>query len=230
MSVFAIGDTHLSFGTDKPMDVFRGWTSYTEKLRENWIKSVGENDTVVIPGDISWAMRLEESEKDFEFLHSLPGEKIILKGNHDYWWSTKGKMDAFLSSKGFHSIKILHNNAYKVGDFAICGTRGWFFDDDEPHSEKIILREAMRLKTSLECAMKLGGELLVFLHYPPLSSTQKCDEIYNILLQYPVKRCFYGHIHADMMEKYSCFFKDGIEFKLVSADYLKFSPLLIEEF
>jgi predicted phosphohydrolase len=230
MSVFAIGDTHLSFSTDKPMDIFKGWFSHTEKLRENWERAVSDNDTVVIPGDISWAMKLEESEKDFAFLHSLPGEKIILKGNHDYWWTTKAKMDAFLNKNGFDSIKILHNNAYKVGDYAICGTRGWFFDDIQPESEKVILREAGRLRTSLEHGLKLGGELLVFLHYPPLNANEKCEEIYNVLMEYPVKRCFYGHIHAENIARYAHFNKDGIDFTLVSSDHLKFCPLLIESF
>ena len=129
MSIFAIGDTHLTFSTDKPMDIFRGWTDYVDRLEKNWRAIVDESDTVVIPGDISWAMSLEQAKKDFAFLDSLPGKKLIMKGNHDYWWTTKKKMDTFLSENGFDSLSILHNNAFRVGDFTVCGSRGWFLEE-----------------------------------------------------------------------------------------------------
>ena len=128
MSLFAIADTHLSFGTDKPMDIFGGWSDYTERLGKNWRAVVSDDDTVVIAGDISWAMKLEEAKADFSFLDSLTGKKLIIKGNHDYWWQTKKKLDLFLTENGFDTIEILFNNAYRVGDFTVCGSRGWFYD------------------------------------------------------------------------------------------------------
>lgn len=230
MSIFAIGDTHLSFSTDKPMDIFGGWTDYVQRLENNWKKIVGEDDTVIIPGDISWAMSLEEAQEDFRFIHNLPGKKIILKGNHDYWWTTKRKMDAFLSEKGFDSIQILHNNAYKVGDYVICGSRGWFYDAQTGHDEKVILREAARLDRSISEGEKLGGEIIVFLHYPPVMQSQTCEEIMDVLLSHRIKRCFYGHLHGG-----SCLFavqenREGVDFSLVSSDFLEFCPRIIEKF
>ena len=230
MSIYAIGDTHLSFSTDKPMDIFGGWTDYVYRLEKNWRAVVKEEDTVVIPGDISWAMSLEGAEEDFRFIHNLPGRKIILKGNHDYWWTTKKKMDTFLKDKGFDSIELLHNNAFRVGDFTICGSRGWFYDAQTGLDKKVIAREASRIERSIEEGKKLGGELIVFLHYPPLSQEQKCDEIMQVLTSHGIKRCFYGHLHGG-----SCLYAvqekvDGIEFSLVSADFLQFCPRILEKF
>ncbi len=229
MSIFAIGDTHLSFSTDKPMDIFGGWTDYVSRIENNWKRLVGEYDTVIIPGDISWAMSLQEAEEDFRFLHSLPGKKIIMKGNHDYWWNTKKKMDAFLSEKGFDSISILHNNAYKVGDFVICGSRGWFYDAQTGHDEKVILREAARLDRSITEGEKLGGEIIVFLHYPPVMQNEQCDEIMQVLKNHGIKRCYYGHLHGA-----SCLYAvreevEGVKFSLVSADFLEFCPQIVEK-
>ena len=229
MSIYAIGDTHLSFSTDKPMDIFGGWTDYVYRLEKNWRAVIKDEDTVVIPGDISWAMSLEGAEEDFRFIHNLPGKKIILKGNHDYWWTTKKKMDTFLAEKGFDSIEILHNNAFRVGDFTICGSRGWFYDAQTGLDKKVIAREAARIDRSIEEGKKLGGELLVFLHYPPLSQEQKCEEIMDVLIKHGIKRCFYGHLHGA-----SCLYAvqnevDGIDFSLVSADFLQFCPRIIEK-
>ena len=230
MSIYAIGDTHLSFSTDKPMDIFGGWTDYVYRLEKNWRAVVKDEDTVVIPGDISWAMSLEGAEEDFRFIHNLPGRKIILKGNHDYWWTTKKKMDTFLAEKGFDSIELLHNNAFRVGDFTICGSRGWFYDAQTGLDKKVIAREAARIDRSIEEGKKLGGELLVFLHYPPLSQEQKCEEIMDVLIKHGIKRCFYGHLHGA-----SCLYAvqnevDGIDFSLVSADFLQFCPRILEKF
>lgn len=230
MSIYAIGDTHLSFSTDKPMDIFGGWTDYVYRLEKNWRTVVKTEDTVVIPGDISWAMSLEGAEEDFRFLHSLPGRKIILKGNHDYWWTTKKKMDTYLREKGFDSIEILHNNAFRVGDFTLCGSRGWFYDAQTGLDKKVIAREAARIDRSIEEGKKLGGELIVFLHYPPLSQEQKCEEIMQVLIKHGIKRCVYGHLHGG-----SCLYAvqekvDGIDFSLVSADFLQFCPRILEKF
>lgn len=229
MSIFAIGDTHLSFGTNKPMDIFKGWNDYVSRLEENWKAIIKEEDTVVIPGDTSWAMSLDDALFDFDFLDRLPGKKILIKGNHDYWWSTKTKMENFFDDKGFSSLKILHNNAYLVGDFSICGTRGWFFDDETPQSSKLVLREAGRLRESIKKGLALGGEPIVFLHYPPINDSQCCEEIYSVLVDYNIKRCYYGHIHGENASKYAKFLKDGISFSLISSDYLKFCPKLIEK-
>ena len=229
MSIFAIGDTHLTFSTDKPMDIFRGWTDYVERLEKNWRAVVNEDDTVVIPGDISWAMSLEQAKKDFAFLHGLPGKKLIMKGNHDYWWTTKRKMDTFLSENGFDSVAILHNNAFRVGDFTLCGSRGWFFDAENSDS-KVLLREAGRLDMSIEEGKKLGGELIVFLHYPPVMSNMVCNEMMNVLKKHGIDRCYYGNLHGESTLRAVKETVDGIKFSLVSADFLEFCPKIIEKF
>lgn len=227
MSLFVIGDPHLSFSVDKPMDIFKGWTDYTDRLMKNWNNVVGENDSVVIPGDISWAMNFEDAKKDFSFLNSLNGTKYILKGNHDYWWNTMSKMTKFLSDNGFDSIKIIHNNAYSVEGFAIAGTRGWFYDDSAGDVHKVILREAGRLKASLKAASELGGEIIAFLHYPPINEVQRCNEILDVLAQFPVKRCYFGHLHGFVAPGCAKIEDNGITFNLVSADYLGFTPKFI---
>lgn len=227
MSLFAIGDTHLSFSCEKPMDIFKGWDNYTERLRSNWSRVVGENDTVVIAGDVSWAMTLADAKKDFEFINSLPGEKLILKGNHDYWWGTLGKMNAFVKDNGFNTIKFIHNNAYLVGDIAVCGTRGWFYDDAAP-DEKVLQREAGRLKASIAAAKKTGGEPIAFLHYPPVNELVVCKEIFNILKDENIKYCYFGHLHGFVSPENARFNYGGIQFELISADYLNFCPKLIK--
>ena len=230
MSLFAIADTHLSFGTNKPMDVFSGWQNYEERLQKNWNAVVGENDTVVIAGDISWGMKLADTLEDFRFLDRLNGRKIVMKGNHDYWWSTKSKTDRFLSENGINSIDILFNNAYKVGDFVVCGTRGWFFDCSKDEDQKVLAREVGRLRTSIDKAKKLDGEIIAFLHYPPVSLTETCHEIYDTLVEQGIKTCFYGHLHGQSVNWAFRGEKDGIMFDLISADYLSFCPKLIKKF
>lgn len=230
MSIFAIGDTHLSFGTDKPMDIFRGWENYEQRLEKNWKAVVGENDTVVIPGDITWGMTMDEALEDFKFLDALPGEKIILKGNHDYWWSTKRKADLFFEKNQIKTIKVLNNNAYKVGDFALCGSRGWFFDNTAQNDIKVLLREAGRLRTSIQQAEQLGGEKIAFLHYPPVAGGEVCREIVDVLSEGGVKRCYYGHLHGPALSFAFNSEMFGIEFRLVSGDFLGFCPKLIEKF
>ena len=229
MSLFAIGDTHLSFGTDKPMNVFRGWDNYVERLETNWNNLIGEDDTVVIMGDISWAMNFKEMLEDFRFINSLNGQKIILKGNHDYWWNTMTKMNAFLEENSFDSIKFLFNNAYLCDGISVCGTRGWFYDaENDENTEKIILREAARLRTSIKAGRALGGEPVVFLHYPPVSKTQICQPIVDVLKEENIKHCYYAHLHS--ASAYNSFNgeMDGIKYELLSADYLKFCPKPIQ--
>lgn len=228
MSLFALGDTHLSTACEKPMDIFKGWDNYTEKLKSNWNRVVGTDDTVVIAGDISWAMTLSQAYEDFSFIESFSGKKLILKGNHDYWWNTLGKMNAFLADSGFKTISFIHNNAYLVGNTAVCGTRGWFFDG-EKGDVKMLAREAGRLKASITAAKKTGGEPVVFLHYPPVSEACVCEEIYGVLREEGIKRCFFGHLHGFVPPQNARFDYGGIRFELISADHIGFCPRLIEK-
>ncbi len=227
MSLFVIGDTHLSLSCNKPMDIFKGWTDYVDRLKNNWNKVVSPEDSVIIPGDISWAMNFQEAVEDFRFLHSLNGTKYILKGNHDYWWNTMSKMNKFLFENGFDSIKIIHNNSYLVDGFSVAGSRGWFYDDTAEADKKVILREAGRLRASLTEAKKTGGEILAFLHYPPISESQKCEEILSVLEEFQIRRCYFGHLHGFVSPQNAELDYNGIKFKLVSADYLGFCPRLI---
>ncbi len=226
MALYAIADTHLSFGTNKPMDSFSGWNDYVNRLKNNWNKLIDENDTVVIAGDISWAMNLDEAKADFEFLNDLNGTKIIGKGNHDYWWTTLTKMNAFLEENGFNSIKFLFNNSYDVEGVSVCGSRGWFFDSEEAHDEKILAREVNRIKTSIESSS--CDEKIVFLHYPPVTTQNSCDEILGLLKEKGIKKCYYGHLHGEAAKYALNETVEGINFELISADNLKFIPKLIK--
>lgn len=227
MSVYAIGDTHLSFSVDKPMDIFKGWDDYAMRLENNWQRLVEPQDTVIINGDVSWAMSLEEAEKDFEFLNRLNGTKIISKGNHDFWWNTVTKTEKFFKEKGFDTLKILHNNAYRAGNISIAGSRGWFFDAEKENIDKIMTRECARLQRSIDAAKKLGGETVVFLHYPPVSLAKSCDPILDVLKKNEINRCYYGHLHGGATKLALNGEKDGVNFRLISADYLEFCPFLI---
>ena len=228
MALFALGDLHLSVGaSDKPMDIFRGWENYVGLLRENWQKTVSPEDTVVVPGDISWAMRLEHAYEDFEFLNSLNGKKIILKGNHDYWWTSMKKMTDYMDSNGFDTISILHNNFYVYENYAICGTRGWVSVDGEAEDAKVLRREVMRLEASLKPASESGLVPIAFLHYPPVFSGSCNYDILDILYKYNITRCFYGHIHGYACKNAVNGISDGIDFRLVSADYCKFTPFRV---
>lgn len=225
MSLFAIADTHLSLGTNKPMDSFPGWNDYVARLGNNWNSIVKEEDTVVIAGDISWAMNFDELYEDFSFLNDLTGKKIIVKGNHDYWWNTLSKMNKFIAENNFDSINILQNNSYDVEGISVCGSRGWMFESSEEHDEKILSREVGRIKMSLDSAV--NENRILFLHYPPITTNSSCDEILDTLKEYGIKKCFYGHLHG-MATKYAFEGEyDGIDFKLISADRLSFVPKLI---
>ncbi|MGN1421390.1 MAG: metallophosphoesterase [Eubacterium sp.] len=228
MSLFAIADTHLSFGTNKPMDSFEGWQNYTEKLQKNWNNLITTEDYTVIAGDISWAMNFNELLKDFEFIDSLNGKKIILKGNHDYWWNTASKMNKFVEDNNFDSISFLHNNSYDFDGFSVCGSRGWFFDSDEAKDEKVLNREVMRIKASIDSAK--NDEKIVFLHYPPITTNDVCEEILNILTVSSIKKCYYGHLHGAAAKFSIDDTVNGIDFKLISADRLNFVPYLVKKF
>lgn len=225
MSLFAIGDLHLSFGVNKQMDIFSGWECYQQRLEENWRETIEKTDTVVIAGDISWGMTLEQAKKDFAFLESLPGQKILMKGNHDYWFSTRKKAEDFFAQQGFSSLRILFNNAFEYQDISICGTRSWINEPGQPQEQKVMDREVGRMKLSLSQARQ---QPLVFLHYPPLYRNNSFDKMIDLLQEYQVKEVYYGHLH----EK-ACHYAvqgeiDGIRYRLISADYLQFKPLKIK--
>lgn len=227
MALYTIGDLHLSFGKPKPMDKFgQNWKDHPEKLLKGFEK-VNNDDVTVICGDLTWAMDMESAKKDFLYINALPGKKIILKGNHDYWWSTASKANKFFAENGIDTIEILNNNSIDYGEYAICGTRGWFYEEEmgANHDKKIMLREIGRLENSL----KAGGEKekLVFLHYPPLFQSYECPEILELLKAYNVRHCYYGHIHGKGC--YAAFngWRDGTQFQLVSADAVNFSPIRV---
>lgn len=225
MALYAIGDLHLSFRADKPMDVFGGaWDGYVDKLREG-LSVIRPEDTTVLLGDLSWAMSLEDAEEDFRFIHEIPGRKIILKGNHDYWWSTAKKFYDCCETWGFSEMYVLNNNCWTYGDTALCGTRGWFYEE-EKHGEqdaKVFRRELMRLETSLQAAG--DREKLCFLHYPPRFGAYRCQEIQDLLVRYGVTACYYGHLHGASHRAAFEGTWDGIKYSLVSADYLNFKPI-----
>lgn len=227
MALYAIGDLHLSFQANKPMDVFGGnWSGYVDKLREG-LKVIGPEDTTVLLGDLSWGMSLGEAEKDFRFIHEIPGRKIILKGNHDYWWSTATKFYQFCEKHGFENMMILNNNCWFYEDMALCGTRGWFYEEERhgAQDEKIFRRELMRLEASLKAAGE--RERLCFLHYPPRFGTYHCREITDMLTAYGVRACYYGHLHGESHKMAFQGHLGGVEYKLTSADYLNFCPLQV---
>ncbi len=230
MALFVIADLHLSLGSDKAMDVFPGWENYVDRLEKNWRSVVSEDDTVVVAGDISWGMSLEESRNDFAFLDSLPGRKILMKGNHDYWWTTKTGAEKYFQKEGFSSLQILHNNAFCVEDRVICGTRGWLYNSAKDEDIKIVNREIGRLNLSLEDARKRfpDREIIVFLHYPPVYGTMTCDGILEVLLNEGIRTCYFGHIHGNQASRRAIRGEwKGIRMHLISADYVRFLPVLI---
>lgn len=226
MALYAIGDLHLCLGANKPMDVFGGaWCGYMDKLREG-LSCVCPGDTTVLLGDLSWALSMEEAREDFAFIHErIPGRKLILKGNHDYWWTTAAKFRRFCEENSFAGMELLHNNCAFYGDIALCGTRGWFYEEERSgeHDEKVFRRELMRLETSLKAAG--GREKYCFLHYPPRYRGYECREILNLLKAYGVRCCCYGHLHGDSHRLSVTGWHDGTEFFLVSSDYVNFKPV-----
>lgn len=228
MALYTIADLHLSLSVNKPMDIFGGWDNHTERLAENWSKTVSPEDIVVIPGDISWAMDLDEARADLDYINRLNGLKIISKGNHDYWWTTMAKMNAFLAGNGFDSIKLLHNNHYAYGKYGICGTRGWINETEVPADAKVLAREAQRLEVSVKSALSEGLEPIVFLHYPPMYANDCNYDILEIMYKYNVKECYYGHLHGRSHKNAVCGERDGINFHLISGDFVQFCPVLVK--
>ena len=227
MALYAIGDIHLCLGAPKPMDIFGGaWTGYMEKLQDG-ISVIKPEDTTVLMGDLSWALSLEEAEADFAWIDQIPGKKIILKGNHDYWWNTVAKFNKFCAEKGFSQMELLNNNHFEYEGIAICGTRGWFFEEERSgaHDEKVFRRELLRLEASLRSAGDLPKK--VFLHYPPRYKGYECVEILDLFEKYEVRNCYYGHLHGASHGLAMEGLWDGIEYKLLSADKLNFRPYCV---
>ena len=230
MSIYAIGDLHLSFSQNKPMNVFgENWKDHAEKIKENWLQKVKKEDTVIILGDLSWAMYLKDTEMDFKYLNSLPGEKIILKGNHDFWWSTLNKMNEFLKEKNIENVKFLYNNSYLLENKIIVGSRGWNVLDKE-NDEKMIKRENARLELSIKEGIEKFGQdkkIIAFMHYPPINKSQilKGEKTIftNTFEKYNIHNCYYGHLHGTSHRDAVEGIINEIEYKLLSADYLDFS-------
>ena len=228
MALYAIGDLHLSLGADKSMEVFgEAWQGYVGKI-ETALSALNEDDVLVLAGDTSWGIDLNEAEADFRFLDRFPCKKYLIKGNHDYWWSTVSKMKNFFTEKGLTTLDFLHNNCVFYADHALCGTRGWFLEEEQkPHNAKVLSREVGRLETSLRAAE--GRPIWCFLHYPPLYQGYQCPEILTVLEKYPVELCCYGHLHGPTIKRRMEGRRGETEFSLISADYLGFVPKKICE-
>ena len=241
MALFTIADLHLSTldTTNKSMEVFGNrWQNYMQRIEDNWRRLITDDDTVVVPGDVSWALSLDEALSDLKFLDSLPGKKILGKGNHDFWWCTMRKHGQFFEKHGISSISFLFNNAHQTEEYIIAGTRGWYNDEDASNApddvdfEKLTRREAQRLETSLKEAVKMQEtapekEILVFMHFPPFWNGKASDGLIEILKNYGIKKVFFGHIHGNYTVS-PTFEYDGIEMQLVSADYLQFLPKIVK--
>lgn len=225
MAIYVIGDLHLSFSTNKPMDIFgRNWQNYEEKIKKDWLLKVKPEDTVILPGDFSWAMYLNETEKDFEFINNLPGKKILLKGNHDYWWTTLTSMRKYIKEENFENIDFLYNNSYEIENKIIAGTKGWNISEEQ-EDIRLTKREVARLELSIKSGIEKYGndkEIIVFMHYPPLTKTNIDTDYTRLMKKYGIKRCYYGHLHANSIKDAVEGNVDGIEYKLVSSDGLDF--------
>ena len=223
MALYAIGDLHLSLSVNKSMEVFGpAWKDYVSRIEES-LSILTEDDVLILAGDTSWGMNLNEAEADFRFLDRFPGKKYLIKGNHDYWWVTAAKLHRFFEEKNIRTLDILHNNCVFYGDYALCGTRGWFYEEEQkPHNAKVLAREIGRLEASLQAAG--DRPILCFLHYPPMYQGYECPEILSTLEKYGVKQCCYGHLHGPTIRRRMEGPRNGTEYSLISADYLGFVP------
>ncbi len=225
MGLYAISDLHLGFNLDKPMDIFGdNWKDHEDKIRNNWISKITEKDTVLIAGDISWGINQKESLEDLNWIESLPGKKIISKGNHDYWWNSISKLN-----KMFENTKFIQNNFFTYEDYAICGTRGWICPGSDKFTEedtKIFKREIIRLKLSLDSAKAAGyNKFIVMLHYPPTNEKFQKSEFIEVVEEYNVEKVIYGHLHGDALKRVYSGVHGNIDYIVTSADYLDFNPI-----
>lgn len=231
MSIYAVADLHLSFNSPKPMNIFgEEWTNHEEKIKKDWIEKVNKEDTVLLPGDFSWGMKMSDTYEDFKYLASLPGRKIMIKGNHDYWWDSLSKLHRFMEENNFKNIDFLHNNSFEVEGHIIAGTRGWQYQEDE-ESVKKINREVKRLELSIKDGIQKYGEekpIIICMHYPPTTKylREKSDFI-ELMSKYNVKKCIYGHLHGEAHNEAVEGNFGGIDIQLVSSDYLKFKLALV---
>ena len=229
MAIYAISDLHLSFNTDKPMDIF-GWDKYEEKIREDWISKVASDDLIILPGDFSWEMKLDRTYKDFEFISNLPGKKLLLKGNHDYWWTTLKSMRSFLKQNNMENIDFIYNNSYEFENVIITGTRGWNLIPETKEDEKIKKREIIRLENSIKDGIRNFGEnkdIIVCMHYPPILKDNKNNEFTELLEKYNVKCCIYGHLHGKSHVNVFDGIYNNVNYKMVSCDYTNFKLIKI---
>ena len=234
MSVYAIGDLHLSFNEEKPMSIFSSrWVDHDKQIEYNWLRIIKDNDLVILPGDFSWAINIDDALKDFQFLNNLPGKKVFVKGNHDYWWTTLKSMNDFLDINKIKNISFIMNNAFQYKNTIVVGTRGWSFTDSE-NSEKMLKREINRLENSILYAKEnigLDNEIICAMHYPPITKMMvqegKISEYIELMKKYSIKRCIYGHLNGKAHNEAVEGIVDGVELKLVSSDYLNFIPLKI---
>ena len=228
MALYAISDLHLSLSGDKPMDVFsEEWKNHDVRIRENWLKKVKEEDTVLLAGDLSWSMKLQGGKEELDFVAGLPGRKIIIKGNHDYWWGSITKLNSM-----YDNMDFIQNNFFAYEDYAICGTRGWVLPGSslfKEEDEKIFRREVLRLKMSLDAAKKKGFQkFIVMIHYPPVNETFKDSEFTDIFEEYGVEKVIYGHLHGKSLQRVMTGERNGVEYILTSCDYIGFDPVLIK--
>ena len=220
----------MSFNNNKPMDIFgENWKNHEQKIKKDWLEKVKAEDTVILLGDFSWAMYIEETKEDFTYLKNLPGKKILVKGNHDYWWTTLKSMKNFLENNNFSDIDFIYNKAFLVENKIIVGSRGWSLND-ESQDKKLIKREAIRLELSIKDGISKFGtekEIIPFIHYPPIIKSNIIknvkSEFIEVIKKYNIKRCYYAHLHSLAINDAIQGEYFGIDFKLVSADYLKFS-------
>lgn len=228
MALYAISDLHLALSGDKPMDIFGdNWYKHHEKIKKNWLDIITKEDTVLIAGDISWSMHMEESVKDLEWIHNLPGMKIFIKGNHDYFWTSITKLNSL-----YEDMNFIQNNFYVYKDYAICGSRGWNNPKSEgftQHDEKIYRRELIRLKLSLDSAVKSGYcKIIVMIHYPVFSEKEESNDMTDLLEEYPIHKVIYGHLHGNALQRIKPVIKkNNLEYIITSCDYINFTPIKI---
>lgn len=235
MSIYVIGDLHLSFHEDKPMSIFgENWEGHEEKIKKDWIEKVKPNDIVVLPGDFSWSTYLNDTYEDFSYLNALPGKKILLKGNHDYWWTTVTNMKNYLKENNFDNIDFLYNNSYEYENLILVGTRGWSLSEEE-EDKKLLKREVLRLELSIKDGIEKyrnEKEIIAFMHYPPITLSNiihnETNDFIKILQKYNIKKCYYGHLHSASIKEAIQGEYFGIEFKLVSCDGLDFKLLQVK--
>lgn len=227
MALYAIADLHLASSGDKPMDIFgEKWKDHHNQIKENWLEKISEEDTILVAGDISWSMNIEDGKKDLEFIHKLPGRKILVRGNHDYWWTSINKLNSM-----FNNIDFIQNNFFAYGNYAICGSRGWILKNNQKfdsHDKKIYDRELIRLRLSLDSAVNAGyTKLIVMIHYPPIVPNQLDNEFTQLFEEYGVEKVIYGHLHSWGLANVFEGNHNGVEYILTSCDYILFNPIKI---